>query len=180
MKNNFLVFLFAIAVFMACSSSENNENSESATLSSSGHNKTMAMNMIKDSANQYSEEEMMNVAKFFSEKVAYHISIPLFQKIISKYPNNTTAKLLLANNLRETQEYNTAISLYNELVTIDSIEFIVLPERARLYVALQEFDKAEVDIERARGLQPKYFAVFLADGLLTVFAGSTTGSIGSV
>ncbi len=162
MRKIFALLLTGLVI--ACGT-KTEEQKTDAVLLKSGHNKTMAMNMLKDSA-QYSEAEMLSVAKFFSEKVAYQISIPLLQKITSIYPENTAAKLLLANNLRETQDYNTSLALYNELVNVDSIEFVVLPERARLYIALQEFDQAELDIQRARGLQPKYFAVFLADGLL--------------
>jgi tetratricopeptide (TPR) repeat protein len=40
-----------------------------------------------------------------------------------------------------------------------------------LYIRLQEFEKAKVDIAEAKNLQPKYFANFLADGLLSYSEG---------
>ncbi len=72
----------------------------------------------------------------------------------------------MADVYRELTEYNSALPIYNELAQLDSIRFIVLPERARLYTHLNEFSKAEKDIMEAKSLQPKYYASFLADGLL--------------
>jgi len=113
------------------------------------------------------ELNTLRAAQFFSERTSYDISQSLLEKLLVVNPKNIPGRLLLANNLRNTKsDDNRAIAIYNELADIDSVRFIVLPERARLYIRIDEVAKAENDIAEAKSLQPKYFASYLADGLL--------------
>lgn len=121
--------------------------------------------ILEEGVEGLEEQQVIRVAQAFSEKVNFEVSIPLMRKAVEIDSTNNVSKLLLANNLRENKDYNEALKLYNELSSVDSIEFMVLPERARLYIHLNEFEKAQVDIERSKYMQPKYFAIYLADGL---------------
>jgi tetratricopeptide (TPR) repeat protein len=112
-------------------------------------------------------EALFKTAQFFSESGQSEKAVELLEKLVAADPENIAGRLLLANNLRNSkQDDNRVIQLYNELADIDSVRFIVLPERARLYIRLDEFKRAESDISEGKSLQPKYFANFLADGLL--------------
>lgn len=109
---------------------------------------------------------VLKTAQFFSERTDYEKSTPLLEKLVETDTVNVLGRLLLGNNYRQQKKYNEALKIYDELAAIDSIRFIVLPERARVYIHLEETEKAAQDIAEAKGLQPKYFASFLADGLL--------------
>ena len=110
--------------------------------------------------------DMLDVARYHREQVDYDKARKILERLLSQDSLNVPARLLYADVLREQTEYNPALAIYNELAVIDSIRFAVLPERARLYTSLQEFKKAEADVMEAKSLQPKYYASFLADGLL--------------
>ena len=113
--------------------------------------------------------DMLQVARYYRERVSddnYTRSKQILERILKKDPEYIPARLMLADVLREQTEYNEALKYYNELSEIDSIRFIVLPERARLYTALHEFNKAKADISEAKSIQPRYYASFLADGML--------------
>lgn len=122
-------------------------------------------------------DQIIRVAHVFSERVDFTRSVPLLEILIEKYPDNVAGRLLLANNQRELSNFNEALELYNKLVLIDSVKFIVLPERARLYTHLSEYDKAKKDITDAIKIQPKYFASFLANGLLQYAQGDTEAAL---
>lgn len=127
----------------------------------------MASQLIFESEKgKLAPKDVLQTAQYFSERTAYNVSIPLFELLLEIDPENAFGKLLLANNLRQEKKYNDAVLLYDEVVQHDSLRFIVLPERARLYIHLNEFDKARADIAEAKNLQPKYFASYLAEGLL--------------
>lgn len=165
MTRNFLInscLAICISVLFSC----NNESGSKNSANKNSVSYRSVANGILNGDSEVDVKEIVRIGQFFSERANYETSIPLFRKALEKDPQNLTGKLLLANNLRQTGEYNEPLQIYNELVQIDSIEFIVLPERARLYTHLTEFEKATIDIEKARGIEPKYFAIFLADGLL--------------
>jgi len=166
MKRNILkIILLTIPFVISCWGNPSNNDGVSEMIND-GRYKAAADLILQNGEINLKESNVMNVALFFSERAAYHVSIPLLRVLLVKYPENASAKLLLANNLRQQKEFNEALAIYNEIVQIDSIRFVVLPERARLFTHLEEFPKAENDIAEAKMLQPKYFASFLADGLL--------------
>ena len=171
MRKNFCMkfyspFIIGIVLFSALISCKPADKSLSEFIEN-GEFKTAADTLLKTPAKDCNEKDLLIVGQFFSERTAYQISIPLMEKLLEKDPENVPGRLLLANNLRNTKEDdNRVIRLYNDLADIDSIRFIILPERARLFIRLDEVEKAEQDIAEAKSLQPKYFASFLADGLL--------------
>lgn len=151
---------------LSCQFTESNEPTLTEYVEKGDFNKASEI-ILKSDKDEINEMDIVKAARFFSEKVNYTKSNQILEKLAEKNPESFTGRLLLANNLRFTREDdNKAMAIYDELATIDSVRFIVLPERARMYILLNETDKARADIDEAKGLQPKYFAVFLAEGLL--------------
>ena len=109
---------------------------------------------------------LLEVGKWYNEQTKFQESGEIFRRLLNQDQNDVICKLLLANNYRETTRYNEALALYSSIANIDSLKLFVLPERARLYSQIQEFQKASVDIELAKAIEPKYFAIPLAEGML--------------
>ncbi|MEQ8325001.1 MAG: hypothetical protein RIC15_06130 [Vicingaceae bacterium] len=110
--------------------------------------------------------DMLSVARYYREGVNFEKSRSILERLLKSDSTNVPARLLMADVMREQTDYNPALVIYNELAEIDSVRFIVLAERARLYTSLHEFDKAQKDVMESKSMQPKYYASFLADGLL--------------
>lgn len=159
------ITLLIIPFLISCSGNENTADGIKDLLIE-GQYKMAADLILQNEELNFEEIDMLEVARIFSEKTSFHISVPVLRSLIADYPESIPGKLMLANNLRQQEEYNEAMIIYDEIAQIDSIRFIVLPERARLYIHLEEMGKADKDIVEAKKLQPKYFANFLADGLL--------------
>lgn len=120
---------------------------------------------------QIEGQTILPVARAFSEQTKYDKSIPLLKRIVGSDSSIVVAWLLLANNYRDEQNFNEALKIYNDLATIDSVKFLVLPERSRLFTLIGDFERSRQDINAARARQPKYFAIYLADGMLNYAQG---------
>lgn len=163
---NYLNILFQVwIVFAIVSCGGQSGQGELQDLIEDGKYKRAALWINSHADHEIPQDQIINVAHIFSERVDYTRSIPLLEILIEQHPENVPGRLLLANNQRELSNFNEALEMYNKLVLIDSVKFIVLPERARLYTHLSEYDKAKNDIDEAISLQPKYFASYLASGL---------------
>jgi tetratricopeptide (TPR) repeat protein len=121
--------------------------------------------------------DMVHVARHYRERVNFEVAQSILEQVIKKDSGNVPGRLLLANVYREKSMYNEALVIYNQIVNIDSVRFIALPERARLYIHIGELEKAEKDIAEAKSIQPKYYATFLAEGLLHYTKGNTEESL---
>jgi tetratricopeptide (TPR) repeat protein len=167
------LLVFSSIVLSAC----NNSSDELSLLVGKGEF-TKAAKWIQDNPDeQVNVNDMVDVARYYRVRVDFERSQSILEEVIKKDSGNVPGRLLLANVYREQSMYNEALVIYNQLVVIDSIRFIVLPERSRLYTHIDEMDKAKKDILESKSLQPKYYAVFLADGLFHYAKGDTENAL---
>jgi len=159
-------YMIAIIVAISCGTDGNTDSNSIDTMIGQGYFKRVAERIMNHPDEVVTEKQFLATASVFSERTDFENSVPLLELMVEKYPESIPGRRLLANNYREQGKYNEALPIYNTLVDIDSVKFIMLPDRARLYVQLQEFDKAKADVLEAKKLEPNYFAVYLADGLL--------------
>ena len=166
MKNIIATYLIPLVLLASSCGSETAVETEFEVLIKNNQHEQALDYWRQHPEEKYKGNSLLELGKYYNERVNFDVSGEIFRSLIEQDPENSIAQLLLANNYRETKGYNAAINIYNKLVDIDSLRIFVLPERARLYVLLNEFDKAEQDIGIARSIEANYFAVFLADGLL--------------
>ncbi|HAW53252.1 MAG TPA: hypothetical protein DCX54_13140 [Flavobacteriales bacterium] len=170
MKIQRLTFLFCCSILLL--SCGNSDNELSSLVEKRAY--TKALQWIKDNPEKpVNVNDMIHVARHFRERVNFEIAQPILEEVIKRDSGNVPGRLLLADVYREQSMFNEALALYNKIVDIDSVRFIVLAERSRLYTHIGESEKAERDIVESKSMQPKYYATFLADGLLQYSKGDT-------